>query len=143
MNYCSLEDAWGKTNHMSNQYKEYMSNKSDQPKYIPESKKIPKDFEKFNNVQKKDIKNNRSNINYKNPEHFNNIYNCNDFFKHIKTCKTCYNKTKQHFKPKILENFQDSIECNKDTIVIILIGISILLFFNLLNNLTTNKNNNL
>lgn len=141
MNYCSLEDAWGKTNYMSNQYKEYMNNKSDKNEQL--TTKQVGFVEKFNDVQKKNIKNNRSNINYKKQEHFNNIYNCNDFFKHIKTCKRCYHKTKLQFKPKILENFQDIVECNKDTIVIILIGISILLFFNLLNNLTSNKNNNL
>ena len=43
---------------------------------------------------------------------------------------------RNYFRPKLIENFQDIIEDNRDTIVLILIGISILLFFNLINNMT-------
>jgi len=55
---------------------------------------------------------------------------------HVKSCRKCYNKMRNQFKPHIIEKFQCLIDDNRDTIVIILAGISILLFFNLINNIT-------
>ena len=46
---------------------------------------------------------------------------------------------RNQFRPHLIENFQDMIDDNRDTIVLILIGISILLFFNLINNITGSK----
>jgi hypothetical protein len=43
---------------------------------------------------------------------------------------------RDYFKPKIIEKMNDIIEDNKDIIVLILIGLSILLFFNMINNIT-------
>jgi hypothetical protein len=132
MNYCSLEDAWGGGNRMCNQYKNYMDEKN-----VNDTKQKHK-LEQF------------SDISYQSP-HENSmrkehcslsvqpIQKCGDFLNHIHTCRQCRNKVKNYFKPKIVENFQDIVEDNKDTIVLILIGISILLFFNLINNMTKSK----
>ena len=77
-------------------------------------------------------------------EHFNNIKtnnlfnieDCAQFIEHISTCKECRRKMRNHFKPKIIEKMTDMIEDHKDIIVLILIGLSILLFLNMINNIT-------
>ena len=68
--------------------------------------------------------------------HLDELYDCDSFINHIRNCRKCNNRMRNHFRPKLVENFQDIIEDNRDTIVLILIGISILLFFNLINNMT-------
>jgi uncharacterized membrane protein YraQ (UPF0718 family) len=102
MNYCSIEDAWGKDN---------------------------KKIEPFGNKKKEST---IKIIDMNKHTHGN----CTDFIIHIRKCKTCYNKVKNQFKSKIIHYIQELIEENKDTIVLILMGISILLFFNLINNIT-------
>jgi hypothetical protein len=131
MNYCSIEDAWGKVNYMSNQYKEYMSNTT--PEVSTKQTEEPKQYQHSYNRNSENKTRRRPQIIYE------NFDGCDNFINHIKTCKTCYNKTKNHFKPHIIEGFQELVDCNRDTIVLVLVGISILLFFNLLNNLTTNN----
>jgi hypothetical protein len=125
MNYCSIQEAWGKNDYISNQYKKYNnpyqrnkpeSNNSE----IKNSKKTLENFSSTQNNLRK---------------HISKINNCNDFIKHLNVCKKCQNIIKNKYRPKILENFSDIIETNKDIIVLILIGISILLFFNLINSL--------
>jgi hypothetical protein len=143
MNYCSIEDAWGKVNYMSNQYKGYMNNET--PTYPSNSHQNIENFDtpsqQINQNNLYDTPNThldrRTNI-PSNDSHI--LYNCDDFVKHIKSCRKCYNRTKNYFKPKIMESVHELIDNNKDSIVLILIGISILLFFNLLNNLTYNRN---
>lgn len=112
MNYCSIEDAWGTNNYPSKQFK----NKSE--------------IEFFNDA------NNQKDYNANNQKE--NELTCETFVAHIQNCKTCQNKIKKRFKPQLIENFNNTINENKDTIVIILIGISILLFFNLIKNITKN-----
>jgi hypothetical protein len=129
MNYCSIEDAWGKgCNSMSNQIDEYINHKNPSPK---KEKIINLDYTTkksgtINKVKKVD--------NY--DKNHKEINSCDDFMLHVKNCRKCYNKMRNQFKPHIIENFQCIIDDNRDTIVIILVGISILLFFNLINNIT-------
>ena len=149
MNYCSIEDAWGKVNYMSNQYKEHMSNNITK-EYISNTHNVENFDNNTSNSQQQIQLNQPISYNTTQPSldrrtdiPFNDVhdlYNCDDFIKHIKTCRKCYNKTKNYFKPKIMESIHELIECNKDSIVLILIGFSILLFFNLLNNLTYKNN---
>jgi len=145
MNYCSLQDAWGNSNYISNQYKEYMK---------PDSKSI----ETFQNTDDENINsvnanasasaNGNANANANNASasasanasasnniNYNNI-NCNNVFEHIRKCKKCYKKMKSMMKSKLLTNFENMIQENKDIIVTILIGISIVLLFILINNIT-------
>ncbi len=147
MNYCSIDDAWGRCNSISNQFKNHMENhldasndseckpnthsNSDNSANIP---KKPMNIEKFSNQDSKQnqIKN-KQNYDYTD----NNFDNgCDAFMNHIKTCRKCYNKMRYQFRSHLVENFQEIVEDNRDTIVLILLGISILLFFNLINNLT-------
>jgi hypothetical protein len=118
MNYCSLKDAWGSNDHISKQFKEYMS-----PHLLEND-----NLEKFtnNDTNPEPIKTERICTNI----------NCDDIITHIKTCKKCYKKIKNHMRNRVLENFEDIINDNRDSIVLILIGLSIILFINLINNIT-------
>lgn len=118
MNYCSIEDAWGKSNMVSNQFKEYMTDLN--PSLVNNSEK---QIEHFTDIEKPKMK-----------KYIND--DCEQFMIHVRNCRKCYNKMKNQFKPQLVEKFQNIIDENRDTIVIILIGISILLFFNLINNIT-------
>jgi hypothetical protein len=129
MNYCSIEDAWGKgCNSMSNQIDEYINHKNPSPK---KEKIINLDY---NNKKSGTINKVKKVDNYDN--NHQEINSCDDFMLHVKSCRKCYNKMRNQFKPHIIEKFQCLIDDNRDTIVIILAGISILLFFNLINNIT-------
>jgi len=127
MNYCSIEDAWGSgCNSMSNQIDEYINKKNPTPK----KDKINLDYEvkkskNINKLKKIDSYDEDKEINL-----------CDDYLLHIKSCRKCYNRMRNQFRPHLIENFQCIIDDNKDTIVLILVGISILLFFNLINNIT-------
>jgi hypothetical protein len=148
MNYCSIEDAWGsKCNQISNQYKNYMVDKNytePEPMETNQNIKIPKNniqleknIESFNNTNINAISNTKKfKIMDDNDHHLDELYDCNSFITHMRNCRKCHNKMRNYFRPKLVENFQDIIEDNRDTIVLILMGISILLFFNLINNMT-------
>lgn len=132
MNYCTIEDAWGsnKQDQISNQYKNYMIEKN---LVDHQSDNKLKHIENFNNT----IPTTTQNINtLNNIEHIDELHNCDSFINHIYNCRKCYNKMRNRFKPHMIENFHNIIDDHRDTIVIILIGISILLFFNLINNMT-------
>jgi len=62
--------------------------------------------------------------------------NCDDIINHLKKCKKCSKKVKSLLKSKVLFNLEDLINDNKDTIILVLIGIMIILFLNLVNNIT-------
>jgi len=64
---------------------------------------------------------------------------CKKVIKHIMNCKKCYNKLSMKFRPKILGLLHDIINEYREMIVLILIGLFLMLFFNLVNNLS-NKN---
>ena len=119
MNYCSLEDAWGKTNHVSNQFKEYMTDKFESP------------VEHFSD---RDNKYDHQQV-FDNNIHLDYSCDCNKLLEHVKKCKKCYNIFKNHFRSPIFEKMEGLVDENRDTIVLILIGISILLFFNLITNI--------
>jgi hypothetical protein len=115
MNYCSIQDAWGQNDYITNQFNKYNNryNVSDNPKNT---------LEKFSSEK----------------NHFKNINNCNDFFLHLNKCKKCQRQVRNKYRPKILENFSNILDTNKDIVVLILVGICIMLFFNLVNSVTKN-----
>ena len=136
MNYCTIQDAWGNNNEFSNQYKNYMNNKDNISNVQNNTTHTATAIANVSQLGEP-IKNTT--------EHFNNtvktghlcdINDCMQFIEHISTCRECRNKMRDHFKPKIIEKMTDMIEDNKDIIVLILIGLSILLFFNMINNIT-------
>ena len=135
MNYCSLEDAWGKKTSMFPE------------KIIPPEQSLHASYpvqketsqkESFSMVTKDDER--LSKIR----KHADEIYNCDGIMNHLRHCRSCYNKMKQNFpkesfKPSLTEHFEDLVDDNRDSIVLILVGISILLFINLINNVTKNN----
>jgi hypothetical protein len=141
MNYCSLEDAWGgKCNQISNQYKNYMVEKNYTEPQPAENSKTDLTVENFNNTpsttQVRPNYQPKKTLTKNDDHHLDELYDCDTFINHIRNCRKCHSKMRNYFKPKLVENFQDIIDDNRDTIVLILIGISILLFFNLINNMT-------
>ena len=109
MNFCSIEDAWGKQNYISSQI-------------TSGEKKTPfgeTHIEKFVDTNTKTV-------------------SCEDFLEHIKHCNSCYNKVKRQFKPKLVEKLEEMVDDNRDAIVLVLSGVSLLLFVNLVNNITKN-----
>jgi hypothetical protein len=138
MNYCTIQEAWGKENNISNQYKKY---NSPDESYINEKKPI----ENFSNTPRKSIPkkekfNNHKKSNQVNKKiNYNLNSNCNDFVNHLRTCRQCQNKLREQFRPRILENFEDIIQTNRDLIVLILVGMSLLLFFRLLSSVSSNE----
>jgi hypothetical protein len=137
MNYCSIEDAWGTSNCASNQFKEYMTNISSDNKV---QNNLDTNIEHFTELKpnkiKKEIKE-RFKV-YDLDNRIDELNNCDSFILHVRNCRKCYNRMRNQFKPQLIENFQGIIDENRDIIVLILIGISILLFFNLINNVTKN-----
>jgi hypothetical protein len=144
MNYCSIEDAWGsRCNSMSNQIDQYINEKNPAPKKSEDLVNLETEIEHFEPVQLKPSKKSKTINKIKQvdsyDDHHIEINSCDDFMLHVKSCRKCYNRMRNQFKPQLIENFQDMIDGNRDTIVLILIGISILLFFNLINNITSSK----
>ena len=125
MNFCSIEDAWG-DNKISDQFQKYKSDKvcSDPTKLECSVKeKESKPIEQFTE------------------NHNIEVLTCEDFIKHINQCKHCYNKLYYKFnipqKNEFINNLHNIINNNKDIVVLILIGIFIILFFKLVNNITS------
>lgn len=133
MNYCSIEDAWGTSNYTNNQFKDYMCKTSSDNNI---KKNIDTDIEYF--TEPKPKKNKEIVKVYDLDNRIDELNNCDSFILHARNCRKCYNRMRNEFKPRIIENFQGVIDENRDIIVLILIGISILLFFNLINNVTKN-----
>ena len=123
MNYCSIEDAWGKCNELGKEIKKYMDEKNYNDTFENDPDLLQNHQYLGHNQLPVKI---RENIEI----------SCDKFIAHINHCKKCYEKIKNQFKPHLIENFQEIIDTNRDTIVLILFGISILLFINLINNIT-------
>jgi len=134
MNYCSIQEAWGPGNYISKQYKKFDQNI--QKTHEVEKPVIQKKtIENFSTVQFNQNKTRK----FKAP--LKKTY-CNDFVNHLKSCRSCQLKMREQFRPKILENFEDIIQTNRDIIVLVLVGICFMLFFNLLTSATSSTTNN-
>lgn len=125
MNFCSIEDAWG-NNKISDQFQKYKSDKicTDPQKLECQiNEKVSKPLEHFS-------ENNN-----------NKLLTCDEYFNHINHCKNCYNKIYYKFnvpkKNEFINNLHSIINNNKDMIILMLIGIFIILFFKLVNNITS------
>lgn len=119
MNYCTIEDAWGVNNTKTPELKETFE-------------PIKNESVRNESVKKESVK--------KEPNkclEYVKMNNCNNMIDHIKKCHHCYHRIKKYFKPRNTFNLTDSaqniVNNNKDIIVLVLICISIMLFFNLIN----------
>lgn len=118
MNYCSLKDAWSNNTYISKQFNDYMN------PYLVE-KDNTTNVEHFTDTNDIKMKSREC-----------SEVNCDDILAHLKKCKKCTKKVKALMKSKVLFNLEDLINDNKDTIILVLIGIMIILFLNLVNNIT-------
>lgn len=141
MQYCLLNEAWAAPDKITNQYKQHMkSNQScdnisydnitQDKQYIAKSNNN-KGIEKF--TQDHDTYNDTYNVSYKKESH---ISECDLLLQHIKNCKECSSKLRINNRPMILDNISELVNDNRDVIVLILMGMFIMLFFNLINNIT-------
>ena len=124
MNYCSIEDAWKNTDFISDQFKIYEN--------PYEKKNIIENFE-LNDFQKVNYE--APNMVKKNTKKFTKhvcTFTCDNFWEHLNKCHTCRMKIRQRFSSKILENIQNIVLDNKDNLLLVLIIMFILVFFNLL-----------
>jgi hypothetical protein len=138
MNYCSIEDAWGTNNFTNNFTNDHFKDCKINDNCVNQNNMntdIKPNIEQFYDI--KTEKNEgvvREKI-YDFDNTNNELNNCESFILHVRNCRKCYNIIKNQHKPQIIEKIIDE---NRDTIVLILIGIFILLFFNLINNITKN-----
>ncbi len=87
----------------------------------------------YNNIPNQSNTYRQYNNTYK--QHYNNnkcMFTCDDFWEHINKCSECRNKIRKRFSSKLIETLQNIIMDNKDNIVLVLILLFILVFFNLL-----------
>jgi hypothetical protein len=114
MNYCLIEDAWRTS--INSRPSAFAINSDYSDKYNNEKKNIIENFAD-------------NNIDY-NME--NCFYTCNNFWQHLDSCDVCRNKIRERYSFKLIERIQIILLDNKDTILLILIILFLLVFFNLL-----------
>ena len=153
MNYCTIQEAWGKQIEQFTNNNDTDSNNNDtygnnNDTYGNNNDTYGNNTDNTNNNSCNNNNNSCNNNNNKllkyNEKKQNVSYNinydetcnCDLLFNHIKKCPKCYNKIKNYFRPKIIEYYHNIIDDNKDIITLILIGLFILLFYKLINNLT-------
>ena len=127
MLYCSVEEAWG--NYLNSNENENYQNDEDN-----KNNKTNLKSEKTNKEDlKKIVENFTESISEK-----NNISetDCNKIIKHVMKCKKCQKKLKEMLTPKLISLLKNLLEDYRDLFVLLLVGISILLFFNLVSNIS-------
>lgn len=151
MQYCSINEAWEK-NKLSKQYKNYNKIKKSET-----NNNTIESFEPIDNssltysaptpenrlTYKKNIKNKRIYNNSTDTDFFHTtdtlssfgISKCSKLMKKIKNCKGCRRKLRSKFRPKILEKLEYLLEDYKEVIVLILLGIALFIFINLIQNI--------
>jgi len=117
MQYCSIQEAWGNST---------IKNKIEH--FVPSKKRSIEKFD-INLIESftESIKDNKK---------------CTKIIEHIRSCKKCQRKLMLKYKPKILESIQNIIEDYRDIFVLVLVGISIVLFFNLISTINNSNHNN-
>jgi|688.fasta_scaffold1712988_1 hypothetical protein len=136
MNYCTIEDAWKSSDHLTEQFSFYK-------KKTIENFEIQEKVQDTNNTNKQDMNNtNIQEMNNTNIQDMNNkqnkndyldsVFICNDFWDHLNKCSSCRNKMRQRFSSNVMEKFENVVIDNKDTILIFLICLFALIFCNLL-----------
>ena len=116
MNYCSLQEAWG------NEYKKKPLKKN--------HKKIIETFVDENTEEASILS-----------ESVTKSCDCKKIIKHISNCKKCQKAIRDKYSPKLLASVQNILEEYRELFVLILLGICVVLFFNIV--LSFNKKNHI
>ena len=145
MNYCSIDDAWKNSDYISDQLRQYenpyeKAHENINEKNIIENFNCPNKNQINNLNMQYDLISDLNNQQINNPTNTNQINNqpqvcvfsCDDFMEHLNTCKTCRIKMRNRFSSKMIERLQNVVLDNKDTILLILMALFVLIFFNLL-----------
>lgn len=158
MNYCSIQEAWGNNSNYNNLPKDLIKKplennldnnlNSKNNNIFTNSQHIEhftnnnqQHIEKFtNNIE--NFSNNNMNHNEKFSNHIEKFTNntCESFLSHIKSCSNCRIFIMKYCGSNLLVKLEQIINTNKDILVLILIGICIVLFFNIINSLTRKQN---
>ena len=148
MNYCTIEDAWKSSDHLTEQFSFYkkktIENFEIQEEKVQQNTNINSQVTNTNNRQvtsnnrqvtntntnnnEQDSINNKQNKN----DYLDSVFICNDFWDHLNKCSSCRNKMRQRFSSNVMEKFENVVIDNKDTILIFLICLFALIFCNLL-----------
>lgn len=149
MNYCSIQDAWGNSDYISDQFKKYDNidlNNNIQSDWNSETtenftntnqeKKIQShqtNTNQYNTNKLKHNQNKNNNINYNTYNHNRNhrTFNCDDFHEHISKCKHCQLKLQNNISTRIIKKIQFLIYSNKDSFLLVLIILFSIIFLNL------------
>jgi hypothetical protein len=144
MNYCSLQDAWGNSDYISNQFKTF-DNVDTANNVTPDT------IENFTDInygpednsenQNAKILANQYNLISKPPNQISNrpnrsthpkhTFTCNDFYDHVLSCSHCRRKLNNNSSSLILKKIKFFVLSNKDTLLLALIIIFIIVFLNL------------
>lgn len=119
MNYCSIEDAWGNNDYITDNFKKYDN----------------KVIEKFENTNEKHENISEGHTNTYETQNINKLtitYSCDEILDHLDKCPVCRQKMRDRYGSKLIEKIQNLINDNKDSIVLVLLALFILVFFNLL-----------
>jgi hypothetical protein len=139
MNYCTIEDAWKNSDYISDQFKLY-ENPYQKKNIIenfdynikPSNVSENTNFEINNQQPSKTVSSSENQKPVIHNEHKSCNFTCDNFWEHLDKCEECRKKIRHQFSSKVVERVQNLILDNKDTIVLILMAIFILIFFNLL-----------
>ena len=131
MNYCSLEDAWKNSDYISDQFKSYDNPYKNNIETFTDVK-YPVGENEYNEPKHQFQYEQKPKKHHVPFNHHNNILSCDDFLDHINTCRICRTKIRERFSSKLADRLQNVILDNKDNVLLSLIAVFILIFFNLL-----------
>lgn len=145
MNYCTIEDAWKSSDHLTEQFSFYkkktIENFEIQEEKVQQNTNINSQVTN-NNTNNRQVTTNTNTNNSNEQDYINNkqdkndyldsVFICNDFWDHLNKCSSCRNKMRQRFSSNVMEKFENVVIDNKDTILIFLICLFALIFCNLL-----------
>jgi len=140
MNYCTIEDAWKNSDYISDQFKLYENpyeKKNIIENFDSNIKPVNYGDSSYNNslITQNTISKSTEQVVASQPVASQPLvcsFTCDDFWEHLNKCETCRKKIRDRFSSKLVENIQNAVLDNKDTILLVLIAFFILVFFNLL-----------
>ena len=154
MEYCSINEAWGQ-NKITKQYNKYQNSDKSVEHFEPidhttdsysDIHHTPTERLTYQKDLKKKIKN-TLNILQK-VIFLTQLILCLQLYQknalnlsHIKKCKKCQRKLRNQFRPRLVEKLEFLFEDYREVIVLILLGISFMVFINLVQNVISNNNN--
>ena len=149
MEYCSINEAWGQ-NKITDQYKEYQNSiepndpatnsYSDIDETPTDRLTFKKDLKK---KRKKHYKHTTESDYFHTTDTMSSILSrkCSKLVSHISKCKKCQRKLRNKFRPKLVEKLEYLFEDYREVFVLVLLGLALLVFINLVQNIVSNKNN--